>query len=286
MSDAYPPQLPRIQRALEDVRALDARTPKVALVLGSGLGRFADSLASQTVIPYDRIHGMPTSKVVGHAGNLVIGEVGAMPVVAMQGRVHLYEGHPTAEVVFGVRLMRHLGASILIITNAAGGCGESLSAGDLMLIEDHINLTGQSCLIGPNEDELGVRFPDMSEAYDRRLRALALEVAEAQGTTLARGVYAGLLGPSYETPAEIRMLCKLGADAVGMSTVLEVIAAKHLGMQVLGVSCITNLAAGISASPLSHDEVTETATRVRETFEALLRGVLERLALERTEQRA
>src|SRR5690606_14606331 len=161
------------------------------------------------------IAGMPTSNVVGHAGNLVLGEIAGMPVAAMQGRVHLYEGHPTADVVFGVRLMRHLGADVLVITNAAGGCGEGLSAGDLMLIEDHITLTGQSCLIGPNEDALGVRFPDMSEAYDRALRELALQVAEAQGTKLARGVYAGLLGPSYETPAEIRMLCRLGADAVG-----------------------------------------------------------------------
>lgn len=278
MSLTHPPQLPRIHRAQDDVRKVDARIPKVALVLGSGLGGFADSLANKAVIPYEQIHGMPGSKIVGHAGNLVIGEVGSLPVVAMQGRVHLYEGHPPSDVVFGVRLMRHLGAELLIITSAAGGCGEGLSAGDLMLIEDHINLTGQSCLIGPNEDELGVRFPDMSEAYDRRLRELAERVAEEQGTTLAHGVYAGLLGPSYETPAEVRMLCRLGADAVGMSTVLEVIAAKHLGMRVLGISCITNLAAGISASPLSHEEVTETATRVRVKFEALLRGVLERIA--------
>lgn len=277
MSLSHSPQLPRIQKARDDVRKFDARTPKVALVLGSGLGSFADSLANKTVIPYEQIHGMPSSKVVGHAGNLVIGEVGSLPVVAMQGRVHLYEGHPPSDVVFGVRLMQRLGAELLIITNAAGGCGEGLSAGDLMLIEDHLNLTGQSCLVGPNEDELGVRFPDMSEAYDRRLGELTQEVAQAQGITLARGVYAGLLGPSYETPAEVRMLRLLGADAIGMSTVLEVIAAKHLGMKVLGISCITNLAAGISATPLSHEEVTETANRVRVKFEALLSGVLERI---------
>ncbi len=221
---------------------------------------------------------MPVSRIVGHAGNLVIGEVRGMPVAAMQGRVHLYEGHSAADVVFGVRLMRLLCADTLVITNAAGGCGERLSPGDLMVIDDHINLTGTSCLVGENEDELGVRFPDMSEAYDRNLRALAGEVAAARGLTLAHGVYAGLLGPSYETPAEVRMMCRLGADAVGMSTVLEVIAARHMGMRVLGVSCITNLAAGISATPLSHDEVTETATRVRGAFEGLLRGVLERLA--------
>jgi purine-nucleoside phosphorylase len=278
MSDAHAPQLPRIQHALRDVRRFDDRSPYVALVLGSGPGIFADSLSTKRVIPYAEITGMPVSNVVGHAGNLVIGEVGGMPVVAMQGRVHLYEGHSAAEVVFGVRLMRHLGASTLVITNAAGGCGESLSAGDLMVIDDHINFTGTSCLLGPNEAELGTRFPDMSEAYDRSLRGLADEVANAQGFSLAHGVYAGLLGPSYETPAEVRMMCRLGADAVGMSTVLEVIAAKHMGMRVLGVSCVTNLAAGISAAPLSHDEVTETATRVRTKFEGLLRGVLEGLA--------
>lgn len=272
------PQLPRLRRAADDVRRADPRAPKVALVLGSGLGGFADSLEHKTVIPYDSIEGMPVSRIVGHAGNLVIGEVRGMPVAAMQGRVHLYEGHSAADVVFGVRLMRLLGADTLVITNAAGGCGERLSPGDLMVIDDHINLTGTSCLVGENEDELGVRFPDMSEAYDRNLRALAGEVAAARGLTLAHGVYAGLLGPSYETPAEVRMMCRLGADAVGMSTVLEVIAARHMGMRVLGVSCITNLAAGISATPLSHDEVTETATRVRGAFEGLLRGVLERLA--------
>lgn len=272
------PQLPRLRRAADDVRRADARAPEVALVLGSGLGGFADSLEKKTVIPYASIEGMPVSAVVGHAGNLVIGEVRGMPVAAMQGRVHLYEGHSAADVVFGVRLMRLLGAGTLVITNAAGGCGERLSPGDLMLIEDHLNLTGTSCLVGENEDELGVRFPDMSEAYDRSLRAIADEVAAARGLTLARGVYAGLLGPSYETPAEVRMMCRVGADAVGMSTVLEVIAAKHMGMRVLGISCITNLAAGISATPLSHDEVTETATRVRGQFEGLLRGVLERLA--------
>ncbi len=278
MSDTYAPQLPRIRKAAGDVRRFDERPIEVALVLGSGLGSFADSLSAKKVIPYSEITGMPVSKVVGHAGNLVLGEASGMPVAAMQGRVHLYEGHPVADIVFGVRLMRQLGARTLIITNAAGGSGESLSAGDLMVIEDHLNLTGTSCLLGPNEDELGVRFPDMSEAYDRSLRELADDVAKAQGFTLAHGVYAGLLGPSYETPAEVRMLSKMGADAVGMSTVLEVIAAKHMGMRVLGVSCITNLAAGISPEPLSHEEVTETATRVRAKFEGLLRGVLEKLA--------
>jgi purine-nucleoside phosphorylase len=277
MSEQATLQLPRLKRAADDVRRADPRTPAIALVLGSGLGGFADSLDAKRVIPFAEITGMPQSNVVGHAGNLVIGEVRGTPVVAMQGRVHLYEGHPVADVVFGTRLMRLLGAHSLLITNAAGGCGPGLVAGDLMLIEDHLNLTGQNCLVGPNEPELGVRFPDMSEAYDRGLRQLADEVAGAQGLKLARGVYAGLLGPSYETPAEVRMLARLGADAVGMSTVLEVVAARHMGMRVLGISCITNLAAGISESPLSHDEVTETATRVRRSFEGLLRGLLERL---------
>jgi purine-nucleoside phosphorylase len=272
------PQLPRIQRAALDVRRVDARKPKVALVLGSGLGSFADTLERKTVVPYSDIEGMPASSIVGHAGNLVIGEVSTLPVVAMQGRVHLYEGHPVCDVVFGVRLVRHLGADTLIITNAAGGSGDGLEAGDLMLIEDHLNLTGTSCLVGPNEDELGVRFPDMSEAYDRKLIELADGIASSQGVTLKRGVYAGLLGPSYETPAEIRMLRRLGADAVGMSTVLEVIAARHMGMRVLGISCVTNLAAGISKTLLSHDEVTETANRVRSKFEGLLRGVLGAMA--------
>ncbi len=271
-------ELSRIRRAVEDVRKVDKRVPRVALVLGSGLGSFADTLVNKTIVPYADITGMPVSSIVGHAGNLVIGELGSMPVAAMQGRVHLYEGHPPNDVVFGVRLMRHLGAEILVITNAAGGCGAALEPGDLMLIDDHLNLTGQSCLVGANEDELGVRFPDMSEAYDRSLRELAESVAQEQGLTLKHGVYAGLLGPSYETPAEIRMYCRLGADAVGMSTVLEVIAARHLGMRVLGISCITNLAAGISPTLLSHDEVTETAARVRAGFEGLLRGILTRIA--------
>ncbi|MBX3275068.1 MAG: purine-nucleoside phosphorylase [Sandaracinaceae bacterium] len=270
-------EVPRIAEAAADVRARTERRARAALVLGSGLGGYADTLADREVVPYEAIRHMPASKIVGHAGNLVFGRVGALDVVAMQGRVHLYEGHSPADVVFGVRLMHHLGADTLVITNAAGGCADGMVAGDLMLIEDHLNLTGRSCLEGPNEDALGPRFPDMSRAYDPALGAIAGEVAAAAGFSLRRGVYAGLLGPSYETPAEIRMLRTLGADAVGMSTVLEVIAARHVGMRVLGVSCITNLAAGISPHALSHDEVTETATRVRDRFSGLLTGVLTRL---------
>ena len=276
--DSWAPQAPRIARAVEDVRKHTSVVPKVALVLGSGLGGYADTLEDRTVIGYGDIGSMPVSKIVGHAGNLVFGKVGALPVVAMQGRVHLYEGHPSVDIVFGVRLMRALGAETLLITNAAGGCGDGLEAGDLMRISDHINLTGRNCLEGPNEDALGTRFPDMSAAYDPELGALAHAVAKDDGFTLKSGVYVGLLGPTYETPAEVQMMKRLGADAVGMSTVLEVIAARHMGMRVLGISCITNLAAGISAHPLSHDEVTETATRVRARFQDLVRHVLERLA--------
>lgn len=276
MSD-FAPQMPRIEAADEDVRARTDMVPAVALVLGSGLGGFADTLEDKTVVPYGDIRSMPVSKIVGHAGNLVLGRVGGVNAVAMQGRVHLYEGHPAADIVFGVRLMYALGARTLLITNAAGGCGDGFEAGDLMCITDHLNLTGTNALLGPNEEALGPRFPDMTQAYDPELGAIAAEVAKAHGFELKRGVYAGLLGPTYETPAEVRMMRTVGADAVGMSTVLEVIAARHMGMRVLGVSCITNLAAGISPDPLTHDEVTETATRVKGRFEGLLRGVLERL---------
>jgi purine-nucleoside phosphorylase len=247
--------------------------PLVALVLGSGLGAWADDIEDAVRIPYDEIPGIPVSKVVGHAGQLVVGQASGVPVVAMQGRVHLYEGHSAQAIVFGTRLMLTLGADTLVITNAAGGIDPSFEPGDLMLIEDHLNLTGDNCLRGENDDSLGPRFPDMSQAYDRKLMTMADEIAAAEGYELRRGVYAGLLGPSYETPAEIEMLRRLGANAVGMSTVLEVIAARHMGARVLGISCITNLAAGMQAE-LSHDEVKETAERVRGRFVGLLSGVL------------
>jgi purine-nucleoside phosphorylase len=268
----------RLAEATKRVRQATPTTPRAALVLGSGLGALADTLDDRVAIPYADIPGMPRSAVVGHAGNLVFGWAEEVPVVAMQGRVHLYEGHDPADVVFGVRLMRVLGADTLIITNAAGGVDPSFVPGDLMGIEDHLNLTGRNCLVGPNDDELGPRFPDMSHAYDGVLLAMAEDVAREIGFELRRGVYAGLLGPTYETPAEIRMIRTLGAHAVGMSTVLEVIAARHAGSRVLGVSCITNQAAGLSQSELSHDEVKETAERVRERFVSLLRGVLRRLS--------
>jgi purine-nucleoside phosphorylase len=273
-------ELARIDAAVAAIRTRSAIVPKVALVLGSGLGGFADELDDKTAIPYGEIPTMPVSHVVGHAGKLVLGAAEGVPVVAMQGRVHLYEGHPPRDVVFGLRVCLRLGAQTVIVTNAAGGSNPQFRPGDLMLIEDHLNLSGTSSVAGPNEDALGPRFPDMTDAYDRHLRALALEAASAAGFQLVRGVYAGLLGPQYETPAEIRMLQRLGADAVGMSTVLETIAARHMGARVLGISCITNQAAGISPTPLDHAEVQETAGHAKARFVGLLRGVLQRIGAE------
>jgi purine-nucleoside phosphorylase len=268
----------RLSAALAVVQKRTTVTPKVALVLGSGLGSFADTLEGATKIPFAEIPTMPVSRVVGHAGTLVVGKSEGLDVVAMQGRVHLYEGHPPCDVVFGLRLMIRMGASMVVITNAAGGANPSFSPGDLMIIEDHLNLTGQSSLTGPNEEPLGARFPDMSVAYDARLRQLALDTASKAGFQLVRGVYAGNLGPAYETPAEVRMAQRLGADAVGMSTVLETVAARHMGARVLGISCITNKAAGLSPVPLDHAEVEETARASRTRFVSLLRGVLAGIA--------
>ncbi len=248
--------------------------PEVAMVLGSGLGRYADTLEDARTIPYSQIPHMPLAGVSGHAGNLVVGRRGGKRVAAMQGRTHLYEGHGANDVTFGVRLLAWLGAKTLIVTNAAGGIESRLRVGDLMAISDQMNLTGTSSLLGPNDEQLGPRFLDMTVAFDPRLIELATSVAADQGFELRRGVYAGLLGPAYETPAEIRMLRTLGADAVGMSTVLEVLAARHMGMRVLGISCISNLAAGVGEGPLSHADVEKTAARVRPRFESLLSGVL------------
>lgn len=263
--------------ALSVLSAEQPEAPEVALVLGSGLGKFADTFAEQKTTPYTDIPGMSASTVVGHAGRMVHGRVGGRRVIAMQGRVHLYEGHSPAAVVLGVRLMLKLGAGTLIVSNAAGGIAPQLAPGALMLIEDQLNLTGRSPLIGPNDATLGPRFPDMSEIYDAKLREHALRSAQRSGVPLARGVYAGLLGPSYETPAEIRMLRALGADAVGMSTVLETIAARHMGARCLGISCITNLAAGLSKDTLSHAEVETTARGAETAFARLLTDVIEEL---------
>jgi purine-nucleoside phosphorylase len=267
-----------MMEALDQAKeAIAVRTGKVdiAMVLGSGLGEYADSLEGARAIPYGEIPHMPLSSVSGHAGNLVTGQKAGKRIVAMQGRVHLYEGNSADEVAFGVRLMATLGAETLIVTNAAGGISPELEAGDLMAITDQLNLTGTSSLVGENDEQRGPRFLDMTVAFDPQLINTASGVAAAQGFELKRGVYAGLLGPAYETPAEVRMLGTLGADAVGMSTVLEVLAARHMGLRVLGVSCISNLAAGLSKGPLSHEEVQETAGRVQSRFESLLSGVLE-----------
>ncbi|MBI1944321.1 MAG: purine-nucleoside phosphorylase [Deltaproteobacteria bacterium] len=252
----------------------------VGVVLGSGLGHVADVVVDNggAAVEYGTIPHFPTSSVEGHKGRLVAGSVGGARVLLMQGRVHRYEGYTAAQVVFPVRVLHALGVRRLIVTNAAGGIGDGFVPGDLMLIEDHLNLTGDNPLVGANDARFGPRFPDMSDAYSARLREEADKVAAERSLALRRGVYAGLLGPSYETPAEIRMLKTLGAHAVGMSTVHEVIAANHLGTEVLGISCITNLAAGISKVKLSHDEVKETADRVGQAFSGLVLQLIPRLA--------
>jgi purine-nucleoside phosphorylase len=246
--------------------------PRVGLVLGSGLGAFADSLEGLAKIPYGELPHMPSSKVVGHAGNLCFGEVSGVPVVCMQGRVHMYEGHSARTVVHGPRVMARLGVECVLLTNAAGGLEPSWSAGDLMIVSDHLNMMGTSPLLGPNEDALGPRFPDMSAAYDPALRAGLKEVAAAAKIGLREGIYVGLLGPTYETPAEVRMLRGWGAQAVGMSTVPETIALRHMGIKVGALSCITNLAAGLSPGLLDHKEVEETARAKRAELMTLLRG--------------
>jgi purine-nucleoside phosphorylase len=274
MSIASPGQ--KLQAPLQTLRAI-GRMPSVGLVLGSGLGTFADTLSDTVRVPYARLEPLPAPAVPGHAGNFVFGRLGGRELIAMQGRVHMYEGYSPEQVVMGVRLMVLLGARTLIVTNAAGGIGRGLTPGTLMVIEDQLNLTGHNCLCGPNDPSLGPRFPDMSDAYDPALRAHATAVAERLGIRHAHGVYAGLLGPSYETPAEIRMLAGLGASAVGMSTVQEVLAARHMDARVLGISCVTNLAAGLSPHKLSHAEVEATALATRAEFARLLTGVIEGL---------
>lgn len=263
-----------LQEAVASVRARTSVRPRIAIVLGSGLGALAERVEDAFAVPYSEIPHFPRSTAPGHAGKLVIGGLEGQPVVAFAGRAHLYEGYSASDVVFGVRLARQLGAEALIVTNAAGGVRASFTPGTLMLISDHINLTGANPLTGPNDSRLGRRFPDMSEAYDAQLRRLAREVARRRQMIMPEGVYLGLLGPNYETPAEIRMARMLGADAVGMSTVLEAIAANHAGLRVLGISCITNMAAGMLPQKLSEEEVIETADQVHEAFAALIRGIV------------
>jgi purine-nucleoside phosphorylase len=266
------------ETAAKTILAKTSLRPRIGLVLGSGLGGFADSLTDATRIPYAEIPAFPRSTAIGHAGQLVIGHANSIPVAVMQGRVHLYEGYSAHEIVFPMRVFGRMGIRAVILTNAAGGINLSYQQGALVLIRDHINLQGTSPLIGPNDDRFGVRFPDMTHAYAKDYRAAAKAEAAKLGMTLHEGVYAALLGPSYETPAEINYLRTIGADLVGMSTAFEVIAARHMQIKVLAISCVTNMAAGILDQPLSHQEVMETGERVKTSFEALLRAVLPRIA--------
>jgi purine-nucleoside phosphorylase len=267
----------QVAEAAAAVRAQIGAVPSVAIVLGSGLGGFAGTLTDAASMPYARLPHWPVSRVVGHEGRLVVGRTKGRVVAALSGRCHAYEGYDPGTLAFAVRALAVLGVRTLVLTNAAGGINTGFAQGALMVIDDHINLTGLNPLVGANEERFGPRFPDMTEVYSRRLRRLADEAAQSMGRTLPHGVYAALLGPSYETPAEIRYLRTIGADAVGMSTVFEAIAARHMGVEVLGISCITNMAAGVLPRPLNHDEVMETAQRVRGEFVALLEGIVERL---------
>ncbi|MFC0558225.1 purine-nucleoside phosphorylase [Halalkalibacter alkalisediminis] len=250
------------------------QAPEIGLILGSGLGILAEEIQNPIKVPYNEIPNFPVSTVAGHAGQLVFGTLEGKQVVAMQGRFHFYEGYSMEVVTFPVRVMKALGISQMIVTNAAGGVNEAYEAGNLMIIKDQINNMGQNPLIGPNDDSMGVRFPDMSTAYSERLRKLAREKATSLNIGIQEGVYVGNTGPAYETPAEVRMLRVMGADAVGMSTVPEVIVARHAGLEVLGISCISNMAAGILPQPLSHDEVIETTERVKSDFLSLVKAIV------------
>ncbi|HEY3927247.1 MAG TPA: purine-nucleoside phosphorylase [Candidatus Koribacter sp.] len=270
-----------VSRIKAAARAIAERTqlnPRIAVVLGSGLGDFADELDDATVIPYREIPNFPVSTAIGHAGNLVLGKFHNLPLAVMQGRVHYYEGNSFEQVAFPIRVLQRLGARAVVLTNAAGGINPKYGRGALVVIRDHINLMGGSPLIGPNDDRLGPRFPDMTYAYDRDYRQFARESAKDEGIELQEGIYAAMHGPSFETPSEIQMLGRVGADLVGMSTVPEVLAARHMNVRVLAISCVTNMAAGLSGETLSHQEVLETTQRVKGTFLKLLRSVLPKIA--------
>jgi purine-nucleoside phosphorylase len=271
----------RAERAAKFILSKTKLRPKIALVLGSGLGAFADELTDATRIPYQKIPNFPRSTATGHAGLLVIGKTEGIAVAAMQGRVHLYEGYSPREVGFAMRVFGRMGMRSAILTNAAGGINPEFKQGALVVIRDHINLQGANPLIGPNDERFGPRFPDMTQAYWRSYREIALAEAKRLGIETHEGVYAALPGPSYETPAEIRYLKTIGADLVGMSTVPEVIVARHMGIRVLGISCVTNMAAGILDRPLDHSEVLETGERVKGQFIALLRAVIPRIAADK-----
>ena len=272
----------RAERAAKFILSKTKLRPKIALVLGSGLGAFADDLTTPVKIPYAKIPGFPRSTAIGHAGCLIIGNVGSVAVAAMQGRVHAYEGYSPHEVVFPMRVLGCLGIRAAILTNAAGGINTEYKQGALVILRDHINLQGTNPLIGPNDERFGPRFPDMTQAYWKSYREAALVEAKRLRIEVHEGVYAALSGPSYETPAEIRYLRAIGADLVGMSTVPETIVARHMGLRVLGISCVTNMAAGILDRPLDHREVIETGERVKTQFVALLRAVIPRIARDLT----
>jgi len=270
----------RAESAASFIQSRTRLRPKIGLVLGSGLGAFAEELTEAVRIPYSQIPSFPHSTAVGHAGQLVIGQAGEIPVAVMQGRVHLYEGYAASEVAFPVRVFGRMGVRAVILTNAAGGINVEYGQGALVVIRDHINLQGQNPLVGANDERLGPRFPDMTYTYAKRYREIALEEAKKLSIQPREGVYAALLGPSYETPAEIRYLRTIGADLVGMSTAPEAIAARHMGINVLAISCVTNMAAGVVDQPLNHEEVLEVGRTVTSQFVSLLRAVLPRIAAE------
>ena len=268
----------RSQRAAKYILPRSKLRPKIGVVLGSGLGAFAGELAGATTIPYEKIPGFPTPTAEGHLGRFVVGTIKGIALAVMQGRVHLYEGYTIKDVVYPIRVLRQLGIRAAILTNAAGAINLKFGQGKLVVIRDHIGMQGINPLIGPNEERLGPRFPDMTEAYCKRFREIALAEGKKLGMGLKEGVYAAMLGPSFETPAEIRYLRTIGADMVGMSTVPEVIAARHMGIRVLGISCVTNMAAGILHQPIHHKEVIETGERIKGQFIALLQKIIPRIA--------
>lgn len=277
-ADRHGPEFARAEAAAKFIQKKTKLRPKIALILGSGLGAFADEFANATRIPYAKIPHFPRSTAIGHAGQLVVGSAEGVEVVGMQGRVHFYEGYSINEVSFPIRVFARMGVKAVVLTNAAGGIKKDFTQGRLVVISDHINLQGANPLVGPNDEHFGPRFPDMSAAYDKRFREWTLAEGRRLGINLGEGVYAALSGPSYETPAEIRYLRSIGADLVGMSTVPEVIAARHSGLRVLGISCVTNAAAGVLDQPLDHQEVLETAERVKGQFVGLLRAVIPGIA--------
>ena len=268
----------RAERAAKFILAKTKLRPRIALVLGSGLGDFADTFVGAVKIPYLKIPNFPQSTAIGHAGRLVIGSVGNIPVAGMQGRVHLYEGYSAKEVTFPIRVFARMGIKAVILTNAAGGINRNYSQGCLVTIRDHVNLQGANPLIGPNDERFGLRFPDMTQAYDREFQRFVTEEGKKLGQNIHNGVYLAVQGPSYETPAEIYSFRTIGADLVGMSTVPEVIAARHTGIRVLGISCVTNMAAGTTDAPLNQEEVLEIAARIKPQFISLLRAVIPRIS--------